>query len=212
MRLDDEGVQPGFLVRDRDGKFTRDFDEVFRSGGIRVIKAPVRAPKARAHAERWVGSVRRECLDRLLILGRRHLEHVIATYIDHYHSHRPNGLQVRHLVAEPIVDVGVVRRWLWRPSPYISLDFFRHRVSSSDQRRRPDDTKVSDPKTMSLAAAVACPGCIERPERRQATCRSSASVAPQGRALTPRSRSAAVAAIRSARRAGLRLVASIQCR
>src|SRR6266508_2576765 len=70
MQLDDEDVRPRFLVRDRDSKFTRDFDEVFRSEGIRVIKAPVRAPKARAHAERWVGSVRRECLDRLLILGR----------------------------------------------------------------------------------------------------------------------------------------------
>ena len=80
MQLDDEGVRPRFLVRDRDSKFTREFDEVFRSEGIRVIKAPVRAPKARAHAERWVGSVRRECLDRLLIVGRRHLQHVVATY------------------------------------------------------------------------------------------------------------------------------------
>ena len=70
MRLDDENARPRFLIRDRDSKFTREFDEVFRSEGIRVIKAPVRAPKARAHAERWVGSVRRECLDRLLILGR----------------------------------------------------------------------------------------------------------------------------------------------
>ncbi|MCA1698903.1 MAG: transposase family protein [Actinobacteria bacterium] len=52
MQLDDAGVRPLFLVRDRDSKFTRDFDEVFRSAGIRVIKAPVRAPKARAHAER----------------------------------------------------------------------------------------------------------------------------------------------------------------
>ncbi len=84
MELDDEKVRPLFLVRDRDSKFTREFDEVFRSEGIRVIKAPVRAPKARAHAERWVGSARRECLDRLLILGRRHLQHVLATYARHY--------------------------------------------------------------------------------------------------------------------------------
>jgi len=90
MQLDDEDVRPRFLVRDRDSKFTRDFDEVFRSEGIRVIKAPVRAPKARAHAERWVGSVRRECLDRLLILGRRHLQHVVATYALHYNEHRPH--------------------------------------------------------------------------------------------------------------------------
>jgi putative transposase len=77
MELGDDGIQPRFLVRD-------DFDEVFRSEGIHVIKAPVRAPKARAHAERWVGSVRRECLDRLLILGRRHLERVTAVYTLHY--------------------------------------------------------------------------------------------------------------------------------
>jgi putative transposase len=90
MELDDEDVRPRFLVRDRDRKFARDFDEVFRSEGIRVIKAPVRAPKARAHAERWVGSVRRECLDRLLILGRRHLQHVVTTYALHYNKHRPH--------------------------------------------------------------------------------------------------------------------------
>jgi putative transposase len=90
MQLEDEGVRPRFLVRDRDSKFTSEFDEVFRSEGIRVIKAPVRAPKARAHAERWVGSVRRECLDRLLILGRRHLHHVLATYALHYNEHRPH--------------------------------------------------------------------------------------------------------------------------
>jgi transposase InsO family protein len=90
MQLDDDGVRPLFLVRDRDSKFTRDFDEVFRSEGIRVIKAPVRAPKARAHAERWVGTVRRECLDRLLILGRRHLQHVLAAYVAHYSEHRPH--------------------------------------------------------------------------------------------------------------------------
>jgi putative transposase len=90
ITLDDEDVRPRFLVRDRDSKFTRDFDEVFRSEGMRVIKAPVRAPKARAHAERWVGSVRRECLDRILIVGRRHLEHVLAAYTAHYNEHRPH--------------------------------------------------------------------------------------------------------------------------
>jgi putative transposase len=90
MQLDDEEVRPRYLVRDRDSKFTRDFDEVFRSEGIRVIKAPVRAPKARAHAERWVGSVGRECLDQLLILGRRHLQHVLVVYVRHFNEHRPH--------------------------------------------------------------------------------------------------------------------------
>ena len=82
--------RPRFLIRDRDSKFTRDFDEVFRSEGIRVIKAPIRAPKARAHAERWVGSVRRECLDRLLIIGRNHLQHVLVSYTRHSNEHRPH--------------------------------------------------------------------------------------------------------------------------
>jgi transposase InsO family protein len=90
MELGDDGIRPRFLIRDRDSKFTRDFDEVFRSEGIRLIKAPVRAPKARAHAERWVGSVRRECLDRLLIVGRRHLEQVLVAYIRHFNEHRPH--------------------------------------------------------------------------------------------------------------------------
>ena len=90
MQLADDRVEPRFLVRDRDSKFTRDFDEVFRSEGIRVIKAPVRAPLARAHAERWVGSLRRECLDRLLIFGRRHLERVVTAYTIHYNEHRPH--------------------------------------------------------------------------------------------------------------------------
>ena len=96
MQLDDEDARPRFLVRDRDSKFTREFDEVLRSQGIRVIKAPVRAPKARAHAERWVGSIRRECLDRLLILGRRHIQHLLAAYVAHYNEHRPHrALQQR---------------------------------------------------------------------------------------------------------------------
>jgi transposase InsO family protein len=108
MELGDEGIRPRFLVRDRDNKFTREFDEVFRSEGIRVIKAPVRAPKARAHAERWVESVRRECLDRLLILGRRHLNHVLVTYVRHFNEHRPHrALAQRSPLSDeqPLADV-----------------------------------------------------------------------------------------------------------
>lgn len=102
MRLDDEGAEIRFLIRDRDSKFTRDFDEVFRLEGIRVIKAPVRAPRARAHAERWVGTLRRECLDRMLILGRRQLEHVLRAYAEHYNTHRPHrALDQRPPLAKP---------------------------------------------------------------------------------------------------------------
>jgi putative transposase len=95
-----------FLIRDRDSKFTRDFDAVFASEGIRVIKTPVRAPKANAITEPFVGTVRRECLDWLLIANRRHLEHVLRVYApprerrrrigegaDGPCQHRPRGRQ-----------------------------------------------------------------------------------------------------------------------
>jgi transposase InsO family protein len=77
-------------VRDRDTKFTAAFDAVFAAAGIEVLKTPVRAPRADAYAERWVGTVRRELLDRTLIFGRRHLESVLTEYLDHYKSHRPH--------------------------------------------------------------------------------------------------------------------------
>jgi transposase InsO family protein len=79
-----------FLIRDRDTKFSGAFDEVFRSEGIRIIKTPIQAPKANAYAERFVGTVRRECLDWILIINRRQLERVLGVYVDHYNSHRPH--------------------------------------------------------------------------------------------------------------------------
>jgi len=79
-----------FLIRDRDTKFTRRFDAVFASEGITIVKTPVRAPKANAIAERFVGTARRECLAWLLIMNRRHLEHVLRAFIDHYNTHRPH--------------------------------------------------------------------------------------------------------------------------
>jgi transposase InsO family protein len=79
-----------FLIHDRDAKFSAAFDEAFRTEGVAVIRTPVKAPNANAHAERWVRTVREECLDWLLIVGRRQLERVLRTYVDHYNRERPH--------------------------------------------------------------------------------------------------------------------------
>lgn len=81
---------PAFLVHDRDSKFGRAFDDVFRSEGTTIIRTPIQAPNANAYAERWVRTVRNDCLDRLLIVGHRQLEHVLRVYVQHYNQHRPH--------------------------------------------------------------------------------------------------------------------------
>lgn len=87
--LSERAAPDKFLIRDRDAKFSRSFDEVFRADGIRIVKTPIRAPRANAVCERVIGTLRRECLDRILILGRRHLEAVLAEYARHLNDHRP---------------------------------------------------------------------------------------------------------------------------
>ena len=83
-----------FVIRDRDAKLSRSFDDVFASEGIRVIRTPIRAPNANAFAERWVETLRADCLDWRLILGPRHLGLVLRTYVKHYDQERPHrGLQ-----------------------------------------------------------------------------------------------------------------------
>ena len=77
------------LVRDRGSQFVDAFDEVFRTEGIKVLKTPVRTPVANSFAERWIGTLRRELLDRTIVWNRRHLERFVVDYIDHYNGHRP---------------------------------------------------------------------------------------------------------------------------
>jgi putative transposase len=88
LDLADQGAR--LLIRDRDSTYCGTFDEVLRSDGIRVVKTPVRSPQANAIAERFVRTVRAECLDWLLILNRRHLDRVLRVYVDHYNGHRPH--------------------------------------------------------------------------------------------------------------------------
>jgi transposase InsO family protein len=90
MDLGDRADQFRFLIRDRDSKFTATFDAVIAGAGIRIIRSPVRAPRANAIVERWIGTLRRECLDHLLITGPRHLAVVPQEYLAHYNTHRPH--------------------------------------------------------------------------------------------------------------------------
>ena len=111
--LDAAGVRPTLLLRDRDTKFSSSFDAVFSGQAVRVVRTPARAPRANAFAERWVGTVRRDCLDWLLILGPGHLEQVLHEYVRHYNTARPHrALQLRPPLprGQPVATVGPVRR------------------------------------------------------------------------------------------------------
>jgi putative transposase len=88
--LSERATPARFLIHDRDSKFSRAFDEVFRSEGVEIIRTPFRAAKANAFAERFVGTIRRDCLDWLLISSRRQLERVLHIYVAHYNTHRPD--------------------------------------------------------------------------------------------------------------------------
>ncbi len=90
LDLDDRSTAIRFLIRDRDTKFSRAFDAVVRSEGARVILTPIRAPNANAYAERVISTIRAECLDWTLILGRRHLDRTLRTYAEHYNRRRPH--------------------------------------------------------------------------------------------------------------------------
>jgi putative transposase len=96
MDLGDRADRFRFLIRDRDSKFTAAFDTMFAGADIRIIRTPIRAPRANAIAERFIGTLRRECLDHLLITGPRHLDVVLREYVQHFNAHRPHRSLHQH--------------------------------------------------------------------------------------------------------------------
>ena len=95
-----------FLIRDRDAKYSRAFDEVFRSEGVRVIQTPVQAPNANASAERFVRTIRNECLDRTLVFGERRLKMILREFVRHYNTERPHrGLCLETPEPQPVAKL-----------------------------------------------------------------------------------------------------------
>jgi hypothetical protein len=113
-KLADDGIGVRVLIHDRDRKFAKCFDSVFEAEGARVILTPLMAPRANAHAERWVGGARQECLDWMLILSPRHLKSVLSEYCSHYNGERPHrscGLRPPACRGEPIIGLeGTISR------------------------------------------------------------------------------------------------------
>ena len=105
------GVHARFLVHDHDAKYGGGSDLVFQAEGIEVIRTPIAAPKANAHMERQIGSSRRECLDWILVLNQRHLEQVLAAWLEHYNGARPRralGLRTPIARSDPVLRSGPV--------------------------------------------------------------------------------------------------------
>ncbi|CAI7974136.1 transposase [Frankia sp. Hr75.2] len=103
MDLEEHSYRFRFLIRDRDTKLTASFDAVFAGAGIDVVRTPPQAPQANAIAERRIGTARRECTDRLLIVSERHLTSVLDSYAKHFNTHRPHRSLGQHPPDSPPV-------------------------------------------------------------------------------------------------------------
>jgi putative transposase len=126
--LEEKGVQIDFLLRDRDTKYVSSFDTVFTSAGAQVLQTPFRTPNANAHAERFVRTIRAECLDHLLILSARHLEWVLRSYLRHYNGHRPH-----QGISQEIPGAGSGTHVAATPLPLGATDESRRRIHRRDR-------------------------------------------------------------------------------
>jgi putative transposase len=103
--LGDRAQPVRFLIRDHDRKFTDSFDAVFEAQGARIVRTPIQVPQANGIAERFVRTVRSECLDWLLIVNARHLERTLTVFIDHYNGHRAHrALELTPPTGGPAIE------------------------------------------------------------------------------------------------------------
>ena len=132
LSMNREGAgRPGFLIRDRDSKFTRAYDDVFASDGVQTIKTPIQAPNANAVAERWVRTIRQECLDWLLILSRGHLARVLDEYLHHYNDQRPH--RSLDLAPPTVINGGSVPQVVRAPASIRRLERLGGLIHQYDQ-------------------------------------------------------------------------------
>jgi putative transposase len=129
MDLEDAGTWAKFVLHDRDASFTAGFDAVFQAGGARVVRCAVQAPRMNVICERVIGTLRRELLDRLLILNERHLALVLREYLIHYNGHRPHQSRFQRppgIKTQPVCDVAALRSVRRKPVVVGMINQYHH--------------------------------------------------------------------------------------